>query len=314
MTAPQRVAVLGAAGCLGRQISAALRDQGDEVVAMARHPSALSAPYRFIPVDVARRGGAELARLFTEERVDVVVNAIAGWGRTEEAAHEGNIRPVDQVLDALRRLPTGPRLVQIGTIHEYGPVAEGTSIREDTEARPQSVYATAKLVASQRVLAAIRDGGVRGVVVRVANTYGPHPAVGSFLGSLAVKLRGLDPSAGLDLTIAEARRDYVDVRDAVDAILRAIRTPAADPLVNIGRGEAVDMRTLVRALVQAAGLPRGTVREKAGEVSSLGGDWTRFDISRARELLNWRPRFGIDESMRAMWDSLGTLESEPALP
>ncbi|MFD3417455.1 NAD-dependent epimerase/dehydratase family protein [Streptomyces decoyicus] len=305
---PVRVAVLGATGCMGRHICAAFSAEGSEVVAIARRYAPQVAAHRFLSLDVAGSASIELARVLSHEEVDVVVNATLGWG---EELHYTNVQLVERLLDALAMLQAPPRLVHLGTIHEYGPVPSGTSIHEGTEPAPENPYAKAKLTASRMVLDAVRDGALDGVVLRVANTLGPHPALESFFGSLAVRLRGAEAATGIELTIADARRDYVDVRDAVDAVVRAARIRRADPLVNIGCGRARDVRELVDELVAAAGLPAETIREQRGEVRSRGADWIQVDISRAARLLGWRPRFTLRESMRAMWDTVGADQPLP---
>ncbi|MEV5127245.1 NAD(P)-dependent oxidoreductase [Streptomyces decoyicus] len=303
-----RVAVLGATGCMGRHLCAAFSAEGSEVVAIARRYAPQVAAHRFLSLDVAGSTSDGLARVLSHEEVDVVVNATLGWG---EELHYTNVQLVERLLDALAMLQAPPRLVHLGTIHEYGPVPSGTSIHEGTEPAPENPYAKAKLTASRMVLDAVRDGALDGVVLRVANTLGPHPALESFFGSLAVRLRGAEAATGIELTIADARRDYVDVRDAVDAVVRAARIRRADPLVNIGCGRARDVRELVDELVAAAGLPAETIREQRGEVRSRGADWIQVDISRAGRLLGWRPRFTLGESMRAMWDTVGADQPLP---
>ncbi|MGW9175585.1 NAD-dependent epimerase/dehydratase family protein [Streptomyces decoyicus] len=305
---PVRVAVLGATGCMGRHICAAFSAEGSEVVAIARRYAPQVAAHRFLSLDVAGSASGELARVLAHEEVDVVVNATLGWG---EELHYTNVQLVERLLDALAMLQAPPRLVHLGTIHEYGPVPSGTSVHEGTEPAPENPYAKAKLTASRMVLDAVRDGALDGVVLRVANTLGPYPALESFFGSLAVRLRGAEAATGIELTIADARRDYVDVRDAVDAVVRAARIRRADPLVNIGCGRARDVRELVDELVAAAGLPAETIREQRGEVRSRGADWIQVDISRAARLLGWRPRFTLGESMRAMWDTVGADQPLP---
>ncbi|MDF3293375.1 NAD-dependent epimerase/dehydratase family protein [Streptomyces silvisoli] len=301
----RRVAVLGGTGSVGRHVCAAFAEQGHTVVAVARNPAPHAALHRFVPLDLVATGGAELAALLTRERVDTVVNAFTGWGSAEAEMRRLNVRPVEHVVDALRRLPNRVRLVHIGTLHEYGPVPEGSSIHEKLPPAPDSLYARVKLAASETVLDAAGPDGIDGVVVRLANTIGPYPAAETFLGSLARRLRHDDLSAGIELTISDARRDYVDVRDAAAAIVRAALLPEAPLLLNIGSGTAVGVRTLVGKLLRAADLSPDTVRETGGVVHSHGGDWTRADISLATSALDWQPRFTVAESMTAMWDSLG---------
>ncbi|MFI2431148.1 NAD-dependent epimerase/dehydratase family protein [Streptomyces sp. NPDC018693] len=301
---PRRVAVLGGTGSVGRQVCAAFAGQGHEVTAVARRPASYPVPYRFVPLDLVTAGGAGLAAVLSRERIDTVVNAFTGWGPDEAEMRLLNVRPVEHVVDALRRLPGRPRLVHVGTLHEYGPVPEGSSLHEGLTPAPESLYARVKLAASATVLDAAGPNGVDGVVVRLANTLGPYPASETFLGSLARRLRDPGRSGVIELSISDARRDYVDVRDAAEAIVRAAVLPAVPRVLNIGSGTAVSVRSLVGELLRAGGLPADTVKETGDAVNSHGGDWTRADISLAGSALGWRPRFTVAESMVAMWDSL----------
>ncbi|WP_435229103.1 NAD-dependent epimerase/dehydratase family protein [Streptomyces sp. Tue6028] len=294
-----RVAVIGATGCVGRQITQAFAARGTEVVAVARRPAPHMAAHRFVALDVAGAPAERLADFLAAQRVDAVVNATLGWG---QELHATNVRLVERLVDALKKTPEPPRLVQLGTIHEYGPVPRGTSIDERVRPDPRQPYPRSKLVAARLVLDAARAGELDGVVLRLTNTIGPHPAAESFFGSLAARLR--DEPGPVDLTLAEAHRDYVDSRDAADAVVRAAESPAAHGVFNIGSGRARDIRTLVAALVRASGRPRDSVRGHPGTVQSRGADWIQVDSTRARRLLGWSPRHDLDASMRAMWETV----------
>ncbi|MFF8366643.1 NAD-dependent epimerase/dehydratase family protein, partial [Rhodococcus erythropolis] len=179
-----------------------------------------------------------------------------------------------------------------------------TAADEQLEPAPLTDYARTKLAASHHVLA---SDDLDSVVLRVANTVGPHLTQDGFLGSLAARLARTAPGEQIELTLADARRDYVDVRDVADAAVRASRAPAfpADNrLLNIGSGIASSISDLVTALVEAAGLPRETIVLRPGEVrsqdASAGAGWTCLNTTRARSALGWTPTHSLEESLRAM--------------
>ncbi|TDV38581.1 NAD-dependent epimerase/dehydratase family protein [Actinophytocola oryzae] len=298
-----RVAVVGGTGSVGRHVCAAFADEGHDVVVIARNPSAESAGHGFVAMDVAACDPADLTAVLAENRISVVVNAAGSWSNDEDELTTAHVRLLVNLVAAVSATPGRPRLVHVGTVHEYGPQPPGTSVTETTVPAPITAFARTKLASSQLVLGAAGRGQVNAVVLRVSNVYGPDPAKGSFLGFLTEKLRDIDPrdpDARLELTIADARRDYVDSRDVARAVLQAARLPVSGQVFNIGSGTAVSMRELVFAMVRAAGLSHSVVREKAAAVRSKGGDWTRVDASIARVALGWRPRHTLAESVRAM--------------
>lgn len=294
-----RVAVVGGTGCVGRQVHAAFADCGNDVLVMARRVPRDTTGY--LALDVADTDPATLARILTERRVGVVVNAAGGWGHTDEEMTRAHVSLVRTLVSAVARMPDRPRLIQVGTIHEYGPVPDGTLIDESIPPAPETGYARTKQAGSEAVLEAAREGTVDGVVLRAVNMCGPHPPPESFLGGLTARLRtALTDGSTVDLPIAPARRDYVDVRDAARAVVLAATAPAGT-VVNIGRGEAVPMGDLVTMLLKAAEFPLDRVRLREADVASKGGDWTRADIGRARDLLGWYPRIALSDSLRDMW-------------
>jgi nucleoside-diphosphate-sugar epimerase len=304
------VAILGGTGWLGRHLCPAFARHGYRVVVVARRPRAHVADHPFLPLDLVTAPVDAMAAALRAEGVDVVVNATDsanatdGWDRTEAEHFRFNAATVERLLVAVASLPRRVRLVHLGTIHEYGPVSAGTLIDEGVPPRPVSAYARSKLAGSTAVLRAARAGSVDAVVLRLVSLCGPHPSAGSLPGALVGLLRGVESAGGeMALSIAEARRDFLDVRDAADAVVSAAGAGVTGRAINIGSGVPVEIRTLVTMFVTAAGYPASVIRERQGRVESFGGDWTRADIRLARELLGWRPRISLPDSLRAMWEA-----------
>ncbi|MFI1712111.1 NAD-dependent epimerase/dehydratase family protein [Streptomyces litmocidini] len=299
------VAVFGATGCVGRAVAAAFARVGRPVVAVARRRPSGRAGSRFLALDAAAADPAVLAGLLADAGVDTVVNAAGGWVTGETANERAHVLLVDNLLAALARAPRPLRLVQIGSVHEYGPLPVGTAADETRVPRPVSAYARTKLAGGESVLRATRDGLVDGVVLRAVNLCGPGTTDVGFLGAAVRRLRAATPDRPAELTVADARRDFLDVRDLAAAVLAAATAPVAGQVVNVGRGEAVPVAHLLDLLIAAAGPPPGAVRLRTAPVDSRGGDWTLADIGRAARLLGWRPTTDLPESIKDMWDASG---------
>ncbi|GAA2915013.1 hypothetical protein GCM10010517_81300 [Streptosporangium fragile] len=301
--------MLGGTGWVGRHVCAALAERGHDPLVVARNHVPHVSGYDFRPLDLVAAGAGTIAEMLRAEDVGIVINATDGanttdgWDRTEAELRRVNVDSVHRLLAAMAELPWRSRIVHIGTIHEYGPVGAGIPIGESVTPRPVNAYARTKFAGSAAALEAARDGVVDGLVLRLANVCGPYPSPASFPGKLLQMFRDAAGGAEVVLSIADARRDFVDVRDVADAVLRAVRAPVTGRAVNIGSGTVVDIRDLVAQLAEVAGLPPGAIKETGGPVPSLGGDWIQADIRLAERLLGWRPRTGLAESLRAMWEA-----------
>lgn len=322
------VLVLGGTGFVGRQVCAEFAAHGCRVLAASRNPQRPALPahpgvrqvrlvqrVRQVRLDLgAASATTSLARLLDTERPSTVVNCVGSiWGRTADDMAPSIVAPAERLVDALALAAVRPRLVHLGSVLEYGPVAPGTTARGT--ARPDTPYGKAKLAATETVLAAHAAGTLDALVLRIANVAGRGTPGISLLGQVAARLAAWDGgTAGpvvVELSPLRAHRDYVDVRDVADAVVAAARTsvPASGQVVDIGRGAAVPVRELVELLVAASGVPARLVEveaevERGGPRGGRPGaaDWMRVDPGPARELLGWTPRRSLEDAVRAYWE------------
>ncbi|GAA3061904.1 NAD-dependent epimerase/dehydratase family protein [Streptomyces glomeratus] len=295
-------AVLGSTGCVGRQVCSALSLRGYDVLGVARRHVPHTDEHKFAAVDVAAAEPERFAELLEAANVRVVVNATGGWHTSDADNEYSHVRLVDRLLQTLALLP-GVRLVQVGTIHEYGPVEDGVAIDEAVVPAPVTAYARTKLAGTRAILEATAAGRLDAVVLRAVNVFGPYTTRASFLGSVVARLREARADGPVVLSVADARRDFVDARDLAEAVVAAVEAPVTGRVVNIGSGVATPIGELVSSLVSAAGLPPQAVVLRRADVRSKGGGWTQADIRLAARLLGWHPRTSRQDSMRAMWNT-----------
>ncbi|MEU6606170.1 NAD(P)-dependent oxidoreductase [Streptomyces shenzhenensis] len=304
-----RAVVLGGTGYLGRRIGAALCADGALVHQVSRSPAQEGpADRQHVRLDLLAAGPRELTAFFRSVGPDVVVNAAGRVWRGDEAEMTaGNADLVACITAALAGLPRPPRLIQLGTVHEYGAGTPGAGTREEQEPAPVTPYGRTKLLGTRTVLAAA-EGGLDGVVLRLANVIGAGVPAGSLFGRVAAHLGeaararhlGERPDE-LRLPPLRARRDVVDVHDAVDAVRAAATAPGTGlggQVINIGRGEAVAMDALIHRMVELSGVDLPVVETVPDQPSRTDAQWQQLDVSRAQRLLGWQPRRTLDASLR----------------
>ena len=91
------------------------------------------------------------------------------------------------------------------------------------------------------------------------------------------------------------RRNFVHVDDLVDAIIAALRHPAArQQLFNICMDEPVDYQRVASYLLESRGLPSVEVPTR------FYSNW--MDNSKAKFLLGWKPRYDLEKLIDSAWD------------
>ncbi len=159
---------------------------------------------------------------------------------------------------------------------------------------PASAYGAAKLAGESYGSVFAQVHGLEFVALRYANVYGPRQDPHGEAGVVAIFAeRLLDGGDAVINGDGGQTRDYVHVDDVVAANVRAARTPHVGAF-NIGTGVACDVNALYAHIARAAGVSRepqhgpGKLGEQRRSV---------LDISRAANLLDWRPRTRLDEGL-----------------
>ena len=158
---------------------------------------------------------------------------------------------------------------------------------------PRSVYDEAKRYAEALVMAYHRHHRLETRIVRIFNTYGPRMrredgrVVPNFIGQ-ALK--------GQDLTVygdGKQTRSFCYVSDLVEGILRAMECD--DPLpINLGSDTETTILQFAAEILKQTGSPSKIVYRPLPEDDPRV---RRPDASRARALLGWQPKIGLEQGL-----------------
>jgi|SRR5262245_53649840 len=275
-----RVLVTGAAGFIGAVLVRALGETGHAVTAL-------------------RHADGDVAEADTWTRLapaDHVVHLAArsyvpdSW-RDPAGFHHTNVTGTARALAYSAR--HGAHLV-LASAYVYGVPAR-LPIREDDPVAPNNPYAESK-VAAERVCAEhARATGLPVTIVRPFNVFGPGQRPEFLIPTILAQVRGGHDIRVKDLT---PRRDFVFLADLVTALTRTIAAPRGTRVVNIGSGVSHSVAEVIDAIQAAAGTRLPVVSEGEPRPNEIPD--VRADITRARTLLDWRPRYSLAEGIKQM--------------
>jgi len=294
-----RAIVTGGAGFIGSHLVDALVERGDEVVVV----DDLSSGRRENVNPGARLEQRDIRAGFDALGADAVFHLAAqadvqtSMLRPARDA-EVNVVGTISVLEAAREVGAPVVFTSTGGAI-YGECERPAA--EDAPREPISPYGIAKLCAEEYVRGWGRTHGMRNVVLRLANVYGPRQEAGLEGGVVAIFLERM--ARGEDAVIfgdGAQTRDFVYVGDVVRALLAAADRESG--VFNVGTGEETTVLDLYRACAAVAGVGAEPRREAARL-----GDVRRsvLDVSRAETELGWRPEVGLEDGLRRTWASLG---------
>ncbi len=160
----------------------------------------------------------------------------------------------------------------------------------------RSVYDEAKRFGEALVMHYVRAEGVDARIARIFNTYGPHsrPHDGRVVPNLLTQALNGEP-----FTIygdGSQTRSFCYVSDLVDGILAAmLMEGTTGEVFNLGNPDEYTINTFAGVIERLVG--RTVQREyKPLPVDDPGR--RRPDISKARRILGWEPRVGVEEGLR----------------
>lgn len=204
------------------------------------------------------------------------------------------------------------------------PVNEQTPLKE-----PESPYGYTKLTGERMIrdFAVIRPH-MRFVLLRYFNPVGAHPSgligepqmqkpdnLAPYITQVAAGLLPRLTVYGGDYPTRDGTciRDYIHVLDVADAHIKALSyadtlTDATNvDVFNLGSGEGVSVLEAIQAFEKVSGVPLNYSigPRRAGDITAIYSD-----SSKAERLLNWKPRYGIDDMMASAWKWQQTLSKE----
>ncbi|MBV8565331.1 MAG: NAD-dependent epimerase/dehydratase family protein [Methylobacteriaceae bacterium] len=319
-TARRRLAlVIGATGTIGSAAAAALKTHGWAVRALTRDPGRISGG----PAGIDWvKGDAMVARdvVRAAEGVTLIVHAANPPGYRN---WRGLAIPMLQASIAAARA-SGARLVLPGTVYNFGADA-GPVI---TEASPQhpTTRKGAVRVEMERLLAEAARTGVRSLIVRAGDFFGPHAKNSWFTQGL---VRGSRPLQSIPYPgPRHVGHTWAYVPDLAETITRLAEIEADLPdheMFNFGghwMEPGVEMAHAVRRALGAPELPiRGfpwyavylaapfvTMMREMIEMRYLWKVPLRLDNRKLVSVLGTEPHTPLDQAVRASLQSLGHLE------
>jgi UDP-glucuronate 4-epimerase len=303
----RRVLITGAMGFLGYPTALAAAAEGWETTGFdLALPAAPVAGVHCVRGDVTNIH--QIYRVLREHAIDTIVHTGGYSGPMLERDNpylvcNTNVTGTINLLEAAR--VTGVRrLFFLSSAHAYGDTPPAP-VSEDAPFRTRDIYGATKASGDLLLRAYRGQHGLDAVALRVSNGYGPRRMTSEPIRSMLQ-----DALAGRPTSLSFGGgygRTYLYVKDAVGAIMAAVKAPPlAQAAYNITGAEFMPMESIadiVRKLFPAARI------SMAAGVDPLGYRREQLDISAARRDFGWTPGWNLE---RGIADYADWMRAQPA--
>jgi len=271
------ILVTGASGFLGRHLVKALEARGHRV----RPHSSAQGDIANCPLPI--------------EGVDHVFHLAAksfvpdSWTHSQDF-YRTNVVGTVNVLDHCRRHRTPVTLI---SSYVYGQ-PQRLPISEDHPLSALNPYGHTKILAEEVARFYEQLFGIRLVIVRAFNMYGPGQNPPYLIPKIVQQ--ALDPGvAEIRLKDLRPKRDYLFVTDAVEMLLATLGDKVRG-IYNLGSGESASVAEVAELICKAAGTRKPIISEEQPRPQEVMD--VRADISRAYSDLAWRPTTSLADGIR----------------
>jgi dTDP-glucose 4,6-dehydratase len=292
-----RLLVCGGAGFIGSAfVRVRLAEHGDEVVVLdkltyaGREENLAGLDVGFVRAGIEDAGAVATAIA----GVDAVVNFAAETHVDRSITEPGAFVTTHAVgtwvlLEAARA--AGVRLLQVSTDEVYGSIEEG-SFTESSPLQPSSPYSATKAGADLLVSSYFHTYGLRTVICRGSNNYGPRQYPEKLIPLMILNAMHGDPlpvyGDGLQV------RNWLYVEDFARGIGHVLEHGAAGEAYNVGGPDECTNLEVVRRIIELTGADPSLltyVKDRPGHDRrySLGSEKVRA--------LGWRPRVRFAEGL-----------------
>jgi GDP-4-dehydro-6-deoxy-D-mannose reductase len=298
--------ITGAAGFSGRHMAAyaAALPERPRIIGLDGAVRRLDLPLDdFVRVDLT--DSARVSALARQHSPDWVVH-LAGSTTAGPDLWRSNVGTTLGLAVGLASSAPRARFLSIGSAAEYAPGAGGP-LDEDAAAGPVSDYGRSKLAQTLLTLGLPARFGLQALVARTFNLVGPGLPPHLVAGRLCDQFARVGPHGCIELHNQDTSRDFVDVRDAVDAYWRLVRD-GAPGIYNVCSGRATSVRRLVELCAQLTG-KRPAVRTTQTRDASADPDVVVGAPTKIAAAVGWAARLPLEQSLGDMLQAIAAADA-----
>lgn len=212
-----------------------------------------------------------------------------------------NIFSTLNLFEAVCAICPGSVILNAGSADEYGEVSEADlPVDEKTELRPLNPYAVSKVAQDLLAFQYSRSKGLKIVRTRPFNHIGPRQGPAFVASEFAKRIVEIETGVAEDKVLSvgnlDVAKDFIDVRDAVEAYELLVEKGTAGEVYNICSGKATSIRDIAERLValstEKIDIVQDPSKRRPTDTLAIYGDNSRL------RSLGWAPKRSLDETLK----------------
>jgi UDP-glucose 4-epimerase len=169
-------------------------------------------------------------------------------------------------------------------------------ISENAETNPINSYGISKLLIEKYLLLYEHLYGIKSIILRVSNPYGPFQENNKNQGVIRAFLSNSINEKPLELWgTGSAIRDYIYIDDVINAIILSALYDGSERIFNIGSGQGISLNELIER-IKVISQSKIEIVQKMGRPVDVPVNV--LNIDRAKVQLKWKPNISFDDGLK----------------
>ena len=215
-------------------------------------PSAFDARIIYLDVTVY----SDLAKILVAERPDYIVNFVGAYGTDDyDLLLKLNAQVTYNLLDIIvKHNLILKKILLIGTAAEYGNSTSGEILTEDSILEPINLYGLSKKVQSEYMRYFLRKYNLNLNMARTFNVVGKNMSECLAIPTFIKKSKKALNYGKIIVGNLSCERDFIDIRDAVDAYWKILIYGGEGQVYNVCSGCPIKMKEILDFIMLKLGV------------------------------------------------------------
>lgn len=302
------ILIIGGNGFIGKNLIDRLIVEGKTIVLLLRNVSQLDPKFQNhsqIKIIEGQLSDIDLIKSsLIELKVDLVIHLASALIPSSTKSDfqleiQKVIQPTFKLIDLLSELKT-----MIIFFSSGGTVYGKSQILLDEVSRvePVNFYGYSKLMIEQYLLFKSRINGLNYLILRPSNVFGKYQRLSGKQGFIAVAINKMLKGEEIEIWgDGKTVRDYINVSDVIDVLLKLISLGISNDIINVGSGQGFNQLEILGLIEK--NLKRET-KIVFKEKRSVDVDYMVLNINKLQTYLKFYPQ-QINEGIKLFIDTLG---------
>ncbi|MEH6610846.1 MAG: NAD-dependent epimerase/dehydratase family protein [Halioglobus sp.] len=294
-----KVLVTGASGFLGRHLVEALLDQGYQVCGLdlqanpMAHENLHWVVGSFLDIEILAGAVIGCDAIFHLASTTLPKSSNENPGYDVASNLQGALNLLD--IAVANNVAKVVFISSGGTV--YG-VPQQVPVTEQHVTNPTCSYGIVKLAIEKYLYLYHQLHGLETCSLRLSNPYGEYQRPDTGQGVIAAFCHKALNAQPIEIWgDGSVVRDFIYVKDAVDAMLKASEVECAGQAINIGSGSGLSLNAVIDQIEAVSGLAvqRDYKPGRGFDVPAI-----YLDIAEAERVLDWRPKVTMNEGLERL--------------